>query len=1270
MPDGSALAITDHDTMAGYVDHHDACKKHDVTPIYGVEITLENGRHLTLLAMNQEGYHNLCRMMHKTKTQETLAAHAEGVICLSGDLNSPMAVALLERDMATFRKWWKFLQSTYEDRLYLELIDHGLQEQKFVNHHLKKLPTPTIQTNDVHYPSPSDARAHAVYMADKLDRYIDLEWALYHGVDQAYLCEMPDQKVADEIVGRCSFDLSVDEVDPILPNFAPPDDYKTYTDVPEDPQEKYLLNLGIQGLVDRLDDKTTLKETYLPRLRHEWEVVCEMGYAGYYLIVHDFIEYAHKSGIPVGPGRGSGAGSLLAYALRITDIDPIKHGLLFERFLNPERVSMPDFDIDFAYRKREEVIEYVKKNYGEKSVSAICTYGTCKPKEAWKTAARPLGISQELQDNFSDRYLPETKEGKSFDEIDLQEALQNHPEAEEAVEIASELEGAIRSVGRHAAGFVITPKQVEEYAPLSPEDRAVQFEMEAAERMGLVKFDFLGLKELDVIDYTQELVGERLEMPHGDEETLEYITQGHTLGMFQISSEGFQEMMPKMKPEEFGDITASVALYRPGPKDAGMIDEYIARKNGEKEIEYPHPDLEECLEETYGVVVYQEQVMQIAQIIAGYSLGEADILRRAMGKKKEKVMNQQKPKFLRQAQERGYSEELAKELWSQIDTFSDYGFNKCLTGDTVLERARANQYVDRHFTIKELYEAQQQRDENGHLTSWAQKIQSGRQRILQYYSDERIRPGYVKGVHKNGVKEIFEVTLSCGRSVKATKNHRFLTDEGYQSVENLETGDHLVVKGEEGKDRPGHHTTRARGRSYEGEGFKAGEENPSYIDGRTRRFEESKSEVLDRSGGICEECGYDQENHRYEFAHKISLEDLDFDYSSYHDPSNILYLCNSCHKKLDYEKGERRPAWSKGKPSSISEVISIEYAGEEMTYDVEMDDPRHNFLANGIVSHNSHAASYAQIAWETAYLKTHHRAELLAAQMDIRHGDAEKVSDFIRDAEREGIPVEEPNVQYSSYRFTTRDDAIQVGLCAIKNLNDDVAHRVAEHPPYRDLPDLVMSVEMSKGDLEALLQAGALDDVLGADGLEEKCRLRGALEDQLKDVLNAADGYSDQEQNELFSPNEIGIAFDPTRGSAWDPRELAKYEYDKLERYRTFHPAKILKEGNPVVDIENWREESSSVFNICGVIRKVNDFETTNGNMMGFVLLEDETGEVDVTVFPRQWDPEVFTERSVMCYTVERDKYRGEPTLNLQKICKNSPQEQKTSQTNELTAFT
>lgn len=1266
MPEGAALAITDHDTMAGYIDHHDACKKHDVKPIYGVECTLSNGRHLTLLAMNEEGYRNLCRMMHLEKTREVLQDYSEGVICLSGDLNGPLSVPILEEDAETLREWFGFLRETYGDRLYLEQIDHGLEEQNRVNRVLEKLAAPTVQTNDVHYPDRSDARAHAVFMADKLDKHIDMDWALYHGVDGAYLTEMPSQETADEIVDRCTFDLPVDEVDPIMPDFTPPEDYKVYVDASKDDQKQYLLNLGIRGLLRRVDDKEALNETYLPRLKHEWEIVCEMGYAGYYLIVYDFIEYAHQEGIPVGPGRGSGAGSLLAYALRITDIDPIRHGLLFERFLNPERVSMPDFDIDFAYRRREEVIDYVKEKYGDPSVSAICTYGTCKPKEAWKTAARPMGISRKLQDDFSDLYLPETKAGKSFDEIDLEEALEEHPEAKGPIEMAAELEGAIRSVGRHAAGFVITPQHVEEYAPLSPEDRAVQYDMEAAERMGLVKFDFLGLKELDVIDYAQDLVGHDVEMPHGDEETLEYISTGNTLGMFQISSEGFQQMMPKMQPEEFADLVASVALYRPGPKDAGMIDDYIKRKNGDEPVEYPHPDLEECLKETYGVIVYQEQVMQIAQIIAGYSLGEADILRRAMGKKKTKVMNQQKPKFIEQAQERGYSEELARDLWSQIDTFSDYGFNKCLTGDTVLERAGANQYVGKHLTVEELYEAQFERDEDGHLTSWAVKIRNGRQRILQYCPDGRIRPGNVVRVHKNGVKEVFRVSLEDGKTVKSTYDHRFLTDEGYKEVEDLEEGDQLVVRGEEkGYKKKGHDTTRAKGETYEGKGFSEGDKNPAYIDGRARIFEESKETVKSRSDGVCEKCGYESDDHRYEFAHKEPLEDLDFDYSDYHSPENILYLCNSCHKKLDYQKGERRSAWSKGKPSSVSEVVSIESIGQEMTYDVEMDDPYHNFLANGVVSHNSHAAAYAQIAWETAYLKTHHRAELIAAQMDIRHGDAETVSTFIREAEREGIPVREPDVQHASYRFTTQEDgSIRVGLCAIKNLNDEAAKEIENEAPFEDVPDLVMSVDMSKGDLQALLYSGALDTLLGADNLEDRCCLRAALDDQMSDMLAAADGYDTSDQPELFSAHEVGISFDPTRGEEWDPIQLADREYDYLERYRTFHPAEKLKEGAETQDLKDWKEGDRDSFNVCGVIRAVNDYETKDGNMMGFVLLEDETGSVDITVFPDDWDPERFTERSVMCYTVRRDMYQGEPTLNFRSLWKNSAQEQTPSQTN------
>jgi len=980
MPEGSALAITDHNTMAGVVDHHDACHKHDLQPIYGMEVTLACGRHLTLLAMNETGYRNLCRMVHQEVTRTVLADHAQGVICLTGDLNGPLSVAILRQDIDALNGWRQFLIDTFGDRLYYELIDYDVAESAYVNRKLRQL-GPTVQTNDVHYPDRDQARAHALLMADKLDKYLDLEWALYHGVDTLDLCPMPDQEVADEIVRRCTFELPVDEVDPIMPDFQPPDNYHVYLDVEADPQEHFLLNLAIRQLKKR----TPNTDTYWSRLRHEWEIVCDMGYAGYYLIVWDFIDWAHRQEIPVGPGRGSGAGSLLAYVLKITDIDPIEHGLLFERFLNPERVSMPDFDIDFAYRRREEVIDYVTDKYGAASVSGICTYGTMKAKEAWHSAGRPLGFANSMREEFSSRYLPDTKQGTPLAEVDLEEAYEEYPEAEAAIEEAQGIEGSIRSVGRHAAGLVITPKRVEEYAPLSPEDRAVQYDMEAAERLGLVKFDFLGLKERDVIDYAQELIGQQCDWSYDDEATYAYISTGRTKGMFQVGSQGFQEMLPKMQPTEFAHLIAAVALYRPGPIDGGMLEDFIERMHGRQPITYPHPDLEEELEETYGVVVYQEQVMHIAQIIAGYTLGEADILRRAMSKKKTKEMNKQKPKFLGQAQDRGYSQSLAEDLWGKIQKFSDYGFNK------------------------------------------------------------------------------------------------------------------------------------------------------------------------------------------------------------------------------------------------------------------------------------SHAAAYADLTYKTAYLKTHHRAALIAAQMDVRHGDAETVSSFVREANREDIPVREPDVQASGYQFTADEEAIQVGLCAIKGLNNEVAHAVADNAPYEDIPDLLLSVpDMSQGDLKKLVTSGALDSLLGAETLDEKCYFRASLFDRIDPLMSATDGYDDDSQGELFSAQQVGVSFDPThlpQDDAWGALDLAHRENEALGRYRTFHPAEKLKESySRVTDICDWKDlRVGQTVTLCGVIRAVSDYETKNGNMMGFVLFADETGEADIVVMPDEWDPSVFTEGTAACYPVERQKYEGDPTLRY--ACNSQPQQ-------------
>lgn len=680
---GGTIALTDHNTLAGVVEHQIACDKHDVEPLFGVELDIYDDleHRLTLLAMNTQGYHNLIQLVRNdSRTLDDVASHSDSVIALSGDLKGAIPQAILREDVAGLNERLRQLTTIFGDRFYLEKIDHGIPEQKKVIFFIDKLTQnrdiESVWTNDVHYLSHEDATVQAALMCDRINRSLTTSRLQDVRVNGAYLTDLEDP-VARSIAQRCNLSIEVNPDMPYLPDFVA----EGFED-----SEKYLWHKTLKGLKRRFPNLSGNTQ-YHERLEYEYDIICEMGFAGYFLIVANFIEFAHKRDIPVGPGRGSGAGSLVAYCLGITDLDPLKYDLLFERFLNPERVSMPDFDIDFCIEKRDMVFEHVRRTYGTECCAGISTYGENKSRSAWKNTARLFGVNAARSNTISKKYLPdpvnnpgtiaEFKRKGALDDV-----LEKYPQYEDIFDIASRLEGTYRNVGKHAGGVIISDKPVETYAPVKPDedgvfDQVVEFHMEDAEKIGLVKFDFLGLAELTVLDRVSNQVGVDLDsIPLDDQATFDLIGSGNTLGCFQIGSSGFAQMMAQMQPWLFEHIIAAVALYRPGPKDAGMIDDFIDRMHGRQEVTYIHEDLKDILEDTYGVILYQEQIMHIAQQLAGYTLGGADILRRGVGKKKRKVIDAQKPIFLEGVEEHTGDPSIGKTLWEQIETFAKYGFNK------------------------------------------------------------------------------------------------------------------------------------------------------------------------------------------------------------------------------------------------------------------------------------------------------------------------------------------------------------------------------------------------------------------------------------------------------------------------------------------------------------------------------------------------------------------------------------------------------------------
>jgi DNA polymerase-3 subunit alpha len=717
----TSVAVTDHGNMFGAVDFYKKAGKYGIKPILGVEAYVAEGDrrdktrsafHLILLAKNDTGYANLRKLVsfaylegfyyHPRIDMALLKQHSEGLIGLSACLGGQIAQSVLKGRPDHARELAKTYRDAFEPGcFFLEVQPNGIPEQAVVNELYrqigKELDIPLVVTNDCHYLDQKDSKAHEILMCVQTGKTLDDPSRMRHDTDAFWLrpaSEMYRLMGKDfgdalentvRIAEMCSVKLDLGNV--YLPAYRVPDDMTI---------DEFLIKKSQDGLIERFKEfesvgKEVKTADYQRRLDEELGVISKMGFAGYFLIVQDFINWAKDHTIPVGPGRGSGAGSLAAYCLRITDIDPLPYGLLFERFLNPERVSMPDFDVDFCMNRRDEVIQYVMGKYGKNQVGQIATFGSLKARGVIKDVGRVLGMSFGETDKLS-KLVPEvlniTLDEAMKQEPRLQEIYDSEPRIRELLDIARSLEGLNRSVGMHAAGVVIGDKPLWEYCPVfkgANEDLVTQFAKDEVELAGLVKFDFLGLKTLTVIQTAVDLINrgktpeQQLDLnklPLTDLGVYELISRGDTEGVFQLESSGFQELLKKLRPDKFEDIVAAVALYRPGPLNSGMLDDFIDRKHGRQKIVYPHDMLKGILEETYGVIVYQEQVMQIAQVLAGFTLGGADLLRRAMGKKKADVMAQQRAVFVEGAAKNAVPASQAGEIFDLMEKFAEYGFNK------------------------------------------------------------------------------------------------------------------------------------------------------------------------------------------------------------------------------------------------------------------------------------------------------------------------------------------------------------------------------------------------------------------------------------------------------------------------------------------------------------------------------------------------------------------------------------------------------------------
>lgn len=707
-----SLAITDHGVMYGAVEFYQECTKAGIKPIIGCEVYLAKGSHLDmtektryhliLLAENDIGYHNLMKIVSKGQLEgfyykprvdkDILRTYSEGIICLSACIAGEVPRLINNGNMDGARRCvQEYIDIFGKDNYFLEIQNHDIPEEKTAAEGLRQLAQEfglgLVATNDLHYVRREDAEAQDVLLCIQTTSNVDDPGRMRFPNDSFYLKSAEEMaelfggypealENTCRIADRCNVKLEFGHL--LLPEFPVPDGFDAVS---------YLRHLCEEALPERYE---VVDETVRKRLDFELDIINTMGYACYFLIVWDFINYCRSHDIPVGPGRGSAAGSIVAYLLRITNIEPLRYHLLFERFLNPERVSMPDIDTDFCYVKRNQVLDYVVRRYGQERVSQIITFGTLQARAAVRDVGKALGMSYTSVDEVAKmipRELGITLDKALKSSNDFKRAYESRPEVKKLVDLARSVEGLPRNAGTHAAGVIIAPRDLRDYVPLqqgSDSGVITQYDKNKVEELGLLKMDFLGLRTLtvigDCIQFIKETTGETVDIdniPLHDKETCEMLCRGETACVFQLESAGITKLVMDLAPESFEDLIPLVALYRPGPLGTGMAEDFIAGRHGQRTAEVLHPLMEPILEDTYGVILYQEQVMQITSALAGFTLGQADILRRAMGKKKAKELDSMRASFIEGAKRlHDIPEELSDRIFSLLQHFAGYGFNK------------------------------------------------------------------------------------------------------------------------------------------------------------------------------------------------------------------------------------------------------------------------------------------------------------------------------------------------------------------------------------------------------------------------------------------------------------------------------------------------------------------------------------------------------------------------------------------------------------------
>ncbi|MEA2097908.1 MAG: DNA polymerase III subunit alpha, partial [Patescibacteria group bacterium] len=1160
-----SLALTDHGVMYGIIEFYQKAKAKNIKPILGVEAYVATGsrynknagvdnkrNHLILLAKNETGYKNLIKLTTSAHLEgfyykpridkELLRKYSEGIIASSACIAGEVPRAILSGDLKKAEKIIGEFQEIFgKENFYLELQHHpSFKEQEIVNKALidlsKITSAPLVAANDVHYINAEDDKAQDILMCIQMNRTVNEKDRLsmvgddYSLKSQETMIEqfkhIPEAiDNTQRIVEACNVEIGLGKI--LLPYYKVPGDL---------PSDEYLEKL-CRGEIGRRYGKTN--EEIEKRLQFELDTIKKMGFDSYFLIVQDFVNWSKKEGIIVGPGRGSAAGSIVSYLIGITDIDPLKYNLLFERFLNPDRISMPDIDLDFADNRRDEVLKYVSQKYGEDHVAQIITFGTMAARAAIRDTGRALGLPYSFCDKIAKAIPMFTKLPDALANVkELKDLYSSNSEAKNLIDNALKLEGVARHSSTHACGVVISKNTLNHYTPCQfpPQNNSgivTQYEMHNIEDLGLLKMDFLGLKNLTVLENALKIISKTKEdkidlslIPLNDEKTLKLFQQGKTTGVFQFESSGMKRYLKKLEPTDFEDVIAMVALYRPGPLNSGMVDEFIDRKHGKKKIVYKHPIMENALKNTYGIIVYQEQVMRLSKDMANFTGGQADTLRKAMGKKIAELMAKMKEEFIKGCLENDISEKIAKETFSDMEKFAEYGFNRCLTGDTIV----IDSETGKQFKLEELYKIYKK---DGRLPS-----------ILTLKENYKLGASKIMKVYDNGTKEIYQVKTRLGRIIKATSNHPFKTINGWENLENLESGDMIGV---------------ARCVPINKDIKKAVKDHP-ILNGTVKKTTARGSkdiipvQIKDLIRTKIRQSGYSLK----EFSKKYNIaERLFFDETKKRGylRETVEVIGKILKDKEILELAQSDIYWD--------EIVEIKKIGKEKTFDLTIERT-HNFVANDIIVHNSHAVCYAFIGYQTAYLKAHYPAEFMASLLTADQENIDRVAIEVDECRQMGIEVLPPDVNKSFINFgvinENKKEEIRFGLSAIKNVGHNIVETIVkerkENGEYESIEDFVLRVEsrdLNKKSMESLIKTGAFDS------MEERSKLLANMER----ILNFAKEHQQAKNNGQVSLfGDLGSSEDNinklqlTNAKLIDKKERMAWEKELLGLYVSDHPLK------------------------------------------------------------------------------------------------------------------